>query len=218
MPYLLNKKNQQIAYKKIKGKTPGIIFIHGFNSDMTGEKALQIEKFAKQKKISFLKFDCRGHGKSHGKLEDFVITDWKNDLLYMIDNLTRGQQVLIGSSMGGWLMMLAAKLRNSRIKGLIGLASAPDFTPSLYKNLPKKNKNEISKKGITRIKKWNYIYTLTKRLFVDGKKNLVLKKKFYFKKPIILIHGIKDDVVSINVSFKMLNLDSVSNSSSISLR
>ena len=125
MPYLLNKQNQQIAYKKIKGKNPGIIFIHGLNSDMTGKKALEIENFAKQKKLSFLKFDCRGHGKSYGKFQDFTISDWKNDLVDMIDKKTSGQQILIGSSMGGWLMILASKMRKKRIKALIGLAPAP---------------------------------------------------------------------------------------------
>lgn len=204
MPYLLNKQNQQIAYKKIKGKNPGIIFIHGLNSDMTGKKALEIENFAKQKKLSFLKFDCRGHGKSYGKFQDFTISDWKNDLVDMIDKKTSGQQILIGSSMGGWLMILASKMRKKRIKALIGLAPAPDFTLKMYKELPIKNKNEIIKKGITKIRKWNFTYTFTKNLFKDGKKNLVLKNKFNFNKPIILIHGLKDDVVSVNVSKKIL--------------
>ena len=109
MSYFINKQNQYIAYKKIEGRKPGIVFIHGYNSDMEGEKALHIEKFAKKKKLSFLRFDCRGHGKSQGKIDDYLITDWKNDLIDMINNKTKGKQILIGSSMGGWLMMLAAK-------------------------------------------------------------------------------------------------------------
>ena len=135
MSYFINKKKQKIAYKKINGKNPGIIFVHGYNSNMNGEKALYIEKYAKQKKMSFLRFNCRGHGNSDGELEDFVISDWKNDLLDMIDNITKGPQIVVGSSMGGWLMMLVAKSRNSRISGLLGLAAAPDFTKYLYKEI-----------------------------------------------------------------------------------
>ena len=84
MSYLINKKKQRLAYKSIKGNSPGIIFIHGLNSDMNGLKALSIEKYAKKSKLSFIRFDCRGHGKSDGKFEDFTISDWKEDLNYIL--------------------------------------------------------------------------------------------------------------------------------------
>ncbi|SVD93667.1 uncharacterized protein METZ01_LOCUS446521, partial [marine metagenome] len=151
MSYLINKKNQKIAYKMIKGRSPGIIFIHGLKSDMNGKKALSIEKYAKKNKLSFIRFDCRGNGKSDGKFEDFTISDWKQDILTVIDNLTKGPQILIGSSMGGWLMTLAAKARPKKIAGLIGLAAAADFGKNFYNNLSKKNKKEIKKNGITKI-------------------------------------------------------------------
>ena len=89
MSYLINNKNQKIAYKALKGKSPGIIFLHGLNSDMHGIKALSIEKYAKKHNLSYIRFDCRGHGKSFGNFEDFNITDWKNDTLYVIDKLTK---------------------------------------------------------------------------------------------------------------------------------
>ncbi|PPR44735.1 MAG: hypothetical protein CFH21_00203, partial [Alphaproteobacteria bacterium MarineAlpha5_Bin11] len=158
MSYILNKQNQKIAYRKIIGNSPGIIFIHGYNSDMSGKKALHIEKYAKKKKLSFLRFDCRGHGKSHGTIKDFVISDWKKDLLEVINKLTKGPQILVGSSMGGWLMLLAAKEKPSSIYGLIGLAAAPDFTRNLYKEIPKKNQKEILTKEITKVRKWNFNY------------------------------------------------------------
>ena len=87
MSYYVNKLNQKIAYKYYRGGSPGIIFVHGLNSDMEGLKAKSIEKYAKKNKLSFLRFDCRGHGKSHGNFEDFTISDWKNDLIDMIDNI-----------------------------------------------------------------------------------------------------------------------------------
>jgi len=205
MSFLINKQKQHIAYTKIKGKKPGIIFIHGYNSNMQGEKAKHIEKYAKLKKLEFIKFDCRGHGKSFGNLEDFVISDWKNDLLNIIDKVTSGPQIIIGSSMGGWLAFLLGKLRPTKIIGLIGLAAAPDFTKNLYKELPKKNRIEISKKGITKIKKWGFKYIFKKNFFIDGKKNFIINKNYSFKKPIILLHGSKDDVVSIKSAKKILN-------------
>ena len=150
MRFYKNKQNHKIAYKSLKGRRLGIIFIHGLNSDMNGGKALGIEQYAKKNKLNFIRFDCRGHGSSEGKFEEFTISDWRKDLLDIIDNVAKGPQILIGSSMGGWLMMLAAKARPQRIKGLIGLAAAPDFGKDLYKVLNKKNKKEISTKGITK--------------------------------------------------------------------
>ena len=204
MAYYINNLNQKIAYKYIKGKSPGIIFIHGMNSDMQGEKALSIQKYAKKKELSFLRFDCRGHGKSYGKFHDFTISDWKKDLLDMLDHITCGPQILIGSSMGGWLMMLAARARKSRVRGLIGLAPAADFTSYLFTELPKKSQNEIKKNGYSNVKKWNYKYTFTKKLFQDGRKNFVLNKKFLFNKPVILIHGLQDKDVSPQITQKIL--------------
>tara|TARA_Y100001970_G_scaffold227956_1_gene282206 strand:+ start:4490 stop:5242 length:753 start_codon:yes stop_codon:yes gene_type:complete len=205
MTYYINNLNQKIAYKYIKGRSPGIIFVHGLNSDMQGLKAQSIEKYAKKNKLSFLKFDCRGHGKSDGKFEDFTISDWKNDLTNLIDNITKGPQIIIGSSMGGWLMMLAAKSRKKRVCGLIGLAAAPDFGNSLYKSLNNKSKKQIKKNGFTK-HFWSYgsSYILTKKFFIHAKKNKILNQPFNFQKPIILIQGLKDDVVDINIPKKIM--------------
>ena len=202
MSYFINKFNQKIAYKYFKGKSPGIIFIHGLTSDMEGKKALTIQKYARKKRLSFLRFDCRGHGKSYGDFHNFTIEDWKVDLLDMIDNIAKGPQILIGSSLGGWLMMLAAKSRKSKIAGLIGLAPAADATIYLMNELPKKVKNEIQKKGISKFKKWNIF--LTKKFFQEGSKNLVLKNNFSFNKPVILIHGLEDKDVSPEISQKIM--------------
>ena len=211
MSYLINKKNQKIAYKMIKGRSPGIIFIHGLKSDMNGKKALSIEKYAKKNKLSFIRFDCRGNGKSDGKFEDFTISDWKEDLVYIIDELTKGPQILIGSSLGGWLMTLAAKARPKKIAGLIGLSAATDFGKNFYNNLSKKNKNEIKKKGITKISSNGLSYFLKSKFFTEAKKNNILNQPFKFKKPFILIHGLKDDIVSHDMPKKIMNNTSGNN-------
>ena len=204
MPYFINKLKQRIAYKTVKGRGLGIIFIHGLNSDMKGKKALIVEKYARKHKLNFVRFNCRGHGNSDGKFEDFTITDWKKDLINVIDKLTTGPQILIGSSMGGWLMMLAARARSSRIKGMIGLAAAPDFGQNLYNNLTIKNKKEIKNKGITKYTSFGFSYFIRKKFFIDARKNKVLNKSYRYNKPLILIHGLKDNVVSYNFPKKIL--------------
>ena len=206
MSYIINKLNQKIAYKHTKGRSPGIVFIHGLNSDMQGLKAKNTEKYAKKNKLAFLRFDCRGHGQSFGKFEDFVISDWKQDLLDVIDKLTKGPQILIGSSMGGWLMILAAKARPKKIVGLIGLSAAADFGYSLHASLSLKNKNEIKNKGFTRYSSNEFSYILTKKFFINAKKNNILGKPFNFTKPFILIHGIKDKVVSVAMPKKIMGI------------
>ena len=204
MPYFINKLKQRIAYKTVKGRGLGIIFIHGLNSDMNGEKALTVEKYARKQKLNFVRFDCRGHGNSDGKFEDFTISDWKKDLVNVIDNLTRGPQILIGSSLGGWLMMLAARVRPSRVKGMIGLAAAPDFGDNLYNNLTIKNKREIKNKGIIKYSSFGFSYFIRKNFFIDARKNKVLNKLYKYNKPLILIHGLNDNVVSSKVPKKIL--------------
>ncbi len=204
MRFYKNKQNHKISYKSLKGRRLGVIFIHGLNSDMNGGKALAVEQYAKKNKLNFIRFDCRGHGSSEGKFEEFTISDWRKDLLDIIDNVAKGPQILIGSSMGGWLMMLAAKARPQRIKGLIGLAAAPDFGKDLYKVLNKKNKKEISTKGITKYTSYGFSYYLTKKFFIEAEKNRVLKKPFQFSKPMVLIHGLKDNVVKEDVPRKIL--------------
>ena len=204
MSFYKNKQNHKIAYKSLKGRGLGIIFIHGLNSDMNGAKALTVEKYARKNNLNFIRFDCRGHGKSYGRFEEFTISDWRKDLLNIIDYVARGPQILIGSSMGGWLMMLAAKARPQRIKGMIGLAAAPDFGKDLYNALNKKNKKEITTKGITKYSSYGFSYYLTKKFFIEAEKNRVLNNSFRFTKPLVLIHGLKDNVVEKDVPRKIL--------------
>tara|TARA_B110000116_G_C16799341_1_gene569138 strand:- start:1281 stop:2015 length:735 start_codon:yes stop_codon:yes gene_type:complete len=211
MSYLFNNKKQKIAYKFIKGKSPGIIFIHGLKSDMNGLKALSIAKYAKKNKISYIRFDCRGNGKSDGKFEDFTISEWINDLINIIDKLTNGPQILIGSSMGAWLMILAAKSRPKKIAGLIGLAAAVDFGKDFYNNLTKKNKNDLKKNGITKISSSGFSYSLKSNFLIEAKKNNILNKPFKYKKPFILIHGLKDDVVNHDMPRKIMNITTGNN-------
>ena len=204
MTYFINKKKEKIHYKSLKGKFPGIIFIHGLNSDMSGQKALYIERYAKKNKLQFIRFDCRGHGKSTGKFEDFTISDWKRDLIDIIDNVAKGPQILVGSSMGGWLMFLAAKARSSRIAGMVGLAAAPDYIDGFYNDLPAKKKQDLKIKGVINYSSYGFSYLIKKKYIVDGRKNKILNKEFKWNKPLILIQGLKDNVVKPDVPEKII--------------
>ena len=204
MPYFINKKKESIRYKSIKGKVPGIIFIHGLNSDMSGQKALSIERFARKNKLRFIRFECRGHGKSDGKFEDFTISDWKKDLLDIIDNIAKGPQILVGSSMGGWLMFLAAKARPSRVTGMVGLAAAPDYIDDFYNNLPVKKRKELNNKGFIKYSSYGFSYLVKKKYILNGRENKILNKEFKWNKPLILIHGLKDKVVNSDIPEKIV--------------
>ncbi len=204
MAYFINKKKEKIHYKLLKGESPGIIFIHGLNSDMSGQKALSIEKYAKKNKLRFIRFECRGHGKSSGKFEDFTISDWRKDLIDVIDNIARGPQILVGSSMGGWLMFLAAKARPSRVAGMVGLAAAPDYIDGFYNNLSTKKKIELNKKGFIRYSSYGFSYLVKKKYIIDGRRNKILNKEFKWSKPLILIQGLKDNIVKTDIPEKIV--------------
>jgi pimeloyl-ACP methyl ester carboxylesterase len=125
-----------IAYHKTAGdktakRGPGLVFLGGFMSDMTGTKAMALEAHAKASGQDFVRFDYLGHGASSGHFEDGTIGRWAEDATAVLDEATEGPQILIGSSMGGWIMLLTALARPQRVAGLVGVAAAPDFTETL---------------------------------------------------------------------------------------
>ena len=117
-----------VAYARTAGRTPTVVFLGGFRSDMTGTKAMALEAWAQRTGRAYLRFDYLGHGQSSGRFEDGTIGRWLGDSLAAIDTLTSGKLVLVGSSMGGWLALLVARARPERLAGLVLIAAAPDFT------------------------------------------------------------------------------------------
>ncbi|MDH5188177.1 MAG: alpha/beta hydrolase [Rhodospirillaceae bacterium] len=177
-------------------KSTGIVFLGGFRSDMNGTKAIALENWCKNEGRQFLRFDYTGHGQSSGRFEDGTISDWARDAIFAIENLSKGPVVLVGSSMGGWIMLLAALKVSSRIKGLLGLAAAPDFTQDMMER-------ELSDAQISQMQKNGRIeiencydhgdpYIITKALIDDGKNNLVLQQSINISIPLRLIQGMKD--------------------------
>ena len=202
--------NRKIAYQYYKGKSKiGFIFFGGFCSDMTGSKAQYIFKWCKNNKYECTLFDYSGHGKSS---EDFIntsIKEWIEDALEILNTVPSNPQILIASSMGGWIALKISLISLAKIKGLVTIAAAPDFTKRLWqKELNIKQKNEITKKGFTSIpSEYNSSgYIITKKLIEEGNKNLVLSnKKNIFTFPLKLIHGDKDLAVSWKESLKIFN-------------
>ena len=129
--FLTIDNSSRIAYRRLEGHSPGFVFLIGHGSDMDGAKALACEDWARRNGRAFLRFDYSGHGQSDGNFLDGTISSWTNDCLAVLDRLTEGPQILVGSSLGGWLMLNVALARPARIAGLIGIAAAPDFTAEL---------------------------------------------------------------------------------------
>jgi uncharacterized protein len=194
--YLLIKKNSQIT----------VVFFHGFMSDMVGAKPAAIQKFCKNKKLNFLKFEYSGHGKSLGRFIDGNISKWTNDARQLIKSKIKKDQklIFIGSSMGSWIALNLFSIFKKKIKGFIGIASAPEFLENLmWRKFSKKIKKIILTKKIYHLDYSGFIYPITKQLILDGRKNKVLNKKINLKIPIVLFHGTLDKVVPLSFSQKI---------------
>jgi len=186
-----------------------VVFFHGFMSDMIGAKPKAIQQFCKKYKLNFLKFEYSGHGKSGGKFTNGNISKWTNDAKQLIKAKLKNNNnlIFIGSSMGSWIALNLFHFFKRRIKGFIGIASAPDFLENLmWKKFTKKTKKEILNKKIYYLNYGGFVYPLTKQLIFDGRKNKILKKNINLKIPMVLFHGTKDKVVPISVSKKILKI------------
>lgn len=185
---------------------PTIVFLGGLMSDMYGTKALALDEYCNKQHYNFIRFDYVGHGESSGSFTDGTISLWKNNVLAVIDELTEGPLLLIGSSLGGWLMLLAAKERPDRVKGLLGIAAAPDFTEELMWNVFSDDvKRELEEHSIYHMPS-DYSdcpYPITYDLIKDGRNNLVLNAPISLDCPIRLLHGMKDDDVPHSISLRI---------------
>ena len=185
-----------------------IVFLHGFMSDIEGEKPKTIFKFAKKNKLGFLALEYSGHGKSTGKFTNGNISRWTNDVKISINKIVKKNDfILVGSSMGAWLSLNQFKYFKKQIKGFLGIGSAPEFLERLmWKKFTKKMKNETIKKGIYNLKHGNYEYPITYQLIKDGRKNKVLEKKISSEIKVTMIHGNKDEVVPQKYSKQVLKI------------
>ena len=170
-----------------------IVFLHGFMSDIEGEKPKIFHKFCKKNKLGFLSLEYSGHGKSSGKFIKGNVSKWTNQTKVVIKKIIKKNNfILIGSSMGSWISTNQFKFFPNQIKGFLGIGSAPEFLENvMWKKFTNKMKKETINKGIYHLKHGGYEYPITYQLIKDGRKNLVLNKKINLKIPVIFFHGSK---------------------------
>ena len=204
--------SRKIAYHKLESsesdrKLPGVIFLGGLASDMEGTKATYLENWAKDSGNSFIRFDYTGHGKSNGLFSDGSIASWFEDAISVLDDLTSGKQILVGSSMGGWIAFLLAKHRPHRVHALIGIAAAPDFTEDyMWKGFDDKERLQIMEEGFI-YQKSEYSeepYKISKNLIINSRKHLILRKKLILTFPVRLLQGTDDTDVPVDVAIRLL--------------
>jgi pimeloyl-ACP methyl ester carboxylesterase len=185
---------------------PGLVFLGGFSSDMTGTKALALEAFARARGQAFLRFDYLGHGQSSGRFEDGTIGRWAEDAVAVLDGATDGPQILVGSSMGGWIMVLAALARPERVAALVGIAAAPDFTEDLlWARYPPEVRQQLQRDGFYEQASdyGDEPYRITRALIEDGRRHLLLRAPIPISCPVRLLHGTADADVPWQVSLKL---------------
>ena len=207
-PQFLTLGETRIAYHHSEGENPGVFWLGGFMSDMTGGKASELHRHADAEGWQFTRFDYGGHGQSSGKFEDGTIGLWLAHALAMFDTITTGKQVLVGSSMGGWMMLQLALARPERVAGLVGIASAPDFTEDLIWNAFTDVQHE-EMRGNNRVMVKNCVpgeadYPITRQLVEEGRNHLLMQKPTLpITCPVHLIHGMQDPDVPYTLSLKI---------------
>jgi pimeloyl-ACP methyl ester carboxylesterase len=192
--YLKRPDGQSIAYHHSAGKSPGVIFCPGFMSDMDGTKATALESAMQAVGRSYTRFDYFGHGQSTGIFADGCLSHWIDDALAILDECTAGPQVVVGSSMGGWVGLRMAQLKPERIHGFVGIAAAPDFTKRMAVAFTEAQKAELEDRGYfeEETEYGDDPYIITKKLIDDGNRNFVLERQLDINCPVHLLHGMKD--------------------------
>jgi len=201
-------EGRRIAYHRTEGQGPGVVFLGGFRSDMEGTKALALEAWAKARGQAFLRFDYSGHGQSSGAFEEGAIGDWFADAAAAITALTEGPQVLVGSSMGGWLALLCAREMPDRVAGLVTVAAAPDFTEDgMWAEFDADQRRALTEAGRLELPS-DYSdepYVITRRLIDDGREWLVLRSPLDLRVPVRFLQGTADADVPVSVALRLLD-------------
>lgn len=206
--FLETPQRRRIAFHRTAGAGPGVVFLGGFRSDMTGTKALHLEDWARATGRAFLRFDYSGHGESSGDFEQGSIGDWAEDAMDAIAELTEGPQFLVGSSMGGWISLLVAREMPDRVAGLVGIAAAPDFTEDgMWARFSAAQRDTLLHDGRLELPS-DYSdepYVITRRLIDEGRTRLVLRSPLHLPFPVRLLQGTDDADVPVSVALRLLD-------------
>lgn len=205
--YLDTPQGRRIAYHQTEGAEPGVVFLGGFRSDMEGTKAVHLEAWAKRTGRAFLRFDYSGHGQSSEAFEDGAIGDWAEDAISTIGALCAGPQVLVGSSMGGWVSLLVAKAMPRAVAGFVGIAAAPDFTEdSMWPGFTDDERLALEREGrVEQPSDYGEPLVITKRLIEEGRQQLVLRDPLALEVPVRLLQGTEDEDVDRAVALRLLD-------------
>jgi pimeloyl-ACP methyl ester carboxylesterase len=199
-------QGRSLAYEQTRGTGPTVVFLGGLKSDMQGTKAVHLEDWAIAKGRGFLRFDYSGHGESSGAFTDGCIGDWAEDTAAILEALTDGPLILVGSSMGGWQSLLAAKRMPERIVGLVTIAAAPDFTEdSMWAGFDAAQRAELETAGQVALpSEYGEPYIITQRMIEDGRQNLVLREDLELPFPVRFLQGTADMDVDMSVALRLL--------------
>lgn len=203
--FLTTPQGRHIAYQRRPGRGPGLLFLGGFTSDMTGTKATHLEAWAAAEGRAFLRFDYSGHGASSGEFRDGCVSDWAEDARAVIDQLCEGPQVLVGSSMGGWIGLLLARDMPRQIAGFVGIAAAPDFTQAMLDNMSLEERDRLhdSGRGLTPDTGPSGVFEVWGKL-IDDPASLVLAQPIPLPFPVRLLHGTADADVPMATALRLL--------------
>lgn len=198
--YFTSEQGRRLAYNKTQGSAdlPGVVFLSGFMSDMSGSKATAFEEICKARGQSYLRFDYSGHGESDGQFTQGSIGQWMQDALAALDQLTDGPQILVGSSMGGWIALLVALQRKDRIQGIVGIAAAPDFVTEVFESsFSSQQKHELAENGLTYMPSgYEKPYPISRGLIEDGANHRLLHSDIDLNCPVRLVQGTDDEAVA----------------------
>ena len=203
---LTRRDGATIAYRRSLGKGPGIVFIHGLRSDQSGSKALAIEAHCAEQGRAFLAFDLYGHGASSGRFEEGSIGLWCEDVVAALDALTDGPQILVGSSLGGWLMLLATLRRPEKVAALLGIAAAPDFTEDLMlQEFDDEQRQALAQHGQVMIEDCygGEPYAITRHLIEEARSHLLLREEILIDCPVALVQGQQDPDVPWDTALRL---------------
>lgn len=192
---LVREDGTRLAYAASPGAGPGVVFLGGYASDMTGTKARYLEHWCRTRDRAFVRFDYRGHGRSSGRLVDGTIGEWRDDALAVITASTTGPLLLVGSSMGAWIMLLVALALPERVHALVGLAAAPDFTEDLvWATLGEAEREALRRDGVLhRASRYDEApMPFSWRLIEEGRRHLLLRSPIPLRCPVRLLHGLAD--------------------------
>lgn len=206
--FLTTAEGRRIAYHQTPGKGPGVVFLGGYRSDMTGTKAVHLQSWAEATGRAFLRFDYSGHGQSSGAFDDGGIGHWSQDAMATISTLTTGPQVLVGSSMGGWIALLVARVLPERVAGLVGIAAAPDFTEDLMlAGFSADQHAALARDGfVAEASEYSDQPNIITRAFLDdGARHLVLRAPLALPFPVRLLQGSADVDVPPSVALRLMD-------------